>query len=124
MSSGPRPVLADTQPAPYVDSRLYDYPLKRPKMPASTATRLTISWSKETDLALRSHLGARGLKKGALSAFIEDAVRWRLFEQAVETIKDRNASTDPDELAVLIDATVRDVRAEIASERQANARSA
>ena len=81
-------------------------------MSASEATRLTISWSKDTDLALRSFLGARGLKKGALSAFIEDAVRWRLFEQTVETIKDRNAGTDSDALMALIDETVRDVRAE------------
>ena len=81
-------------------------------MPAHEATRLTISRSKDTDLALRSFLGARGLKKGALSAFIEDAVRWRLFEQTVETVKDRNAAADPDALTALIDATVRDVRAE------------
>lgn len=92
-------------------------------MPTGATPRLTIAWSKDTDLALRSFLGARGLKKGALSAFIEDAVRWRLFEQTVEAIKDRNASTDPDELMELIDATVRDVRAEIAAERSAAAKS-
>ena len=69
-------------------------------MPATESTRLTISWSKDTDLALRRFLGAPGLKKGALSAFIEDAMRWRLFEQTVETIKDSNAGTDPDELMV------------------------
>ena len=56
-------------------------------MPAHEATRLTISRSKDTDLALRSFLGARGLKKGALSAFIEDAVRWRLFEQTDRDVR-------------------------------------
>ena len=50
-------------------------------MPASDLTRLTISWTKETDLELRSYLGSQGMKKGALSRFIEDAVRWRLFDQ-------------------------------------------
>ena len=58
------------------------------------------------------------MKKGALSAFIEDAVRWRLFEQTVETVKDRNVTTEPGDLMDLIDATVRDVRAEIAAERE------
>ena len=86
-------------------------------MATTEATRLTISWSRDTDLALRSYLGARGEKKGALSAFIEDAVRWRLFEQTVETIKHRNATTDPDDFMNTIDETVRDVRAEIAAER-------
>ena len=81
-------------------------------MATHEATRLTISWSKDTDRALRSFLGARGLKKGALSAFIEEAVRWRLFEQTVETVKDRNAGTDPDALMAIIDETVRDVRVE------------
>jgi hypothetical protein len=51
--------------------------------------------------------GARGLKKGALSAFIEDAMRRQLFEQTVEAIKDRNAGIDPNELMELIDATIR-----------------
>jgi len=46
-------------------------------MPETEITRLTITWSKDTDLALRSYLGARGLKKGALSKFIVDAVKWR-----------------------------------------------
>jgi hypothetical protein len=50
------------------------------------------------------------MKKGDLPQFIEDAVRWRLFEQTVATIKDRNAHTDPDTLNDLIDSVVSDVR--------------
>jgi hypothetical protein len=83
-------------------------------MPTSDLTRLTITWTKETDLALRSYLGSQGLKKGALSEFIEDAVRWRLFDRTVAAIKDRNADTDPNTLMDLIDTTVRDVRSEMA----------
>lgn len=79
-------------------------------MPTSDLTRLTISWSRDTDLALRTYLGSQGMKKGDLSKFIEDAVRWRLFDQTVTTIKNRNADTDPDALMDLIDTTVRDVR--------------
>jgi hypothetical protein len=87
-------------------------------MPAPELTRLTISWTKETDLALRSYLGNHGMKKGDLSKFIEDAVRWRLFDQTVAAIKDRNANTDPEELMTLIDKTVRDVRRDMAKGRK------
>jgi len=49
------------------------------------AVRWNIKVSKETDLTLRTYLGARGMKKGDLSKFIEDAVRWRLFQRAPRT---------------------------------------
>jgi hypothetical protein len=74
--------------------------------------RWNLKVSKETDLALRTYLGSHGMKKGALSKFIEDAVRWRVFHQTVQEMKARNADTDPDELQSLIDQTVREVRAE------------
>jgi hypothetical protein len=90
-------------------------------MPASDLTRLTISWTKETDLELRSYLGSQGMKKGALSRFIEDAVRWRLFDQTVIAIKARNADTDPETLTEMIDSTMRDVRRERAKKRRAAA---
>jgi hypothetical protein len=59
------------------------------------------------------------MKKGALSKSIEDAVRWRLFDQTVTAIKARNADTDPDALAEMIDTTVRDVRHEPAKKCRA-----
>ncbi len=93
-------------------------------MTDSNITRLTITWSKETDLALRSFLGAQGMKKGDLSKFIEEAVRWRLFDRTVQTIKARNADTDPAELQAIIDDAVREVRKEMDSERQSAARQA
>ena len=40
--------------------------------------------------------GAR--KRRDLSKFIEDAVRWRIFNRSVLVIKSRNADADPDEL--------------------------
>jgi hypothetical protein len=58
------------------------------------------------------------MKKGDLSKFIEDAVRWRLFDQTVAAIKDRNANTGPEELMTLIDKTVRDVRRDMAKGRK------
>jgi hypothetical protein len=92
---------------------------QRAAMPASKRTRLTISWTKETDLDLRTYLGDQGMKKGDLSKFIEDAVRWHLFDQTVTTIKARNATGDPQSLMQMIDVTVRDVRRRRARYREA-----
>ena len=47
------------------------------------AVRWTITASKETDLTLRTFLGAQGMKKGDLSKFIEEAVRWRVFNRII-----------------------------------------
>ena len=66
-------------------------------------TRLTITWSKQVDLALRSYLGAQGMKKGDLSKFIEEAVRWRVFHRTAQDIKARNAEAGPEELQALIE---------------------
>lgn len=76
------------------------------------AVRWSIKVSKETDLTLRTYLGSQGMKKGDLSKFIEEAVRWRLFHCTVQSIKDQNADTDPEELQRLIDSAVRQVRSE------------
>ncbi len=81
-------------------------------------TRLTIIWSKKTDLALRSFLGAQGLKKGALSKFIEDAVKWRLFDQTVSEVREAFADVPPDQLENMIDEAVREVRKDMRQERQ------
>jgi hypothetical protein len=81
----------------------------------------TIRWnikvSRETDLALRTFLGCKGMKKGDLSKFIEDAVRTQVFHQTVREIKARNADTDPDELQSIIDDAVQEVRAEKRAKR-------
>jgi hypothetical protein len=76
------------------------------------AVRWNITVSKDTDLTLRTFLGAQGMKKGDLSKFIEEAVRWRVFHRTVQDIKARNADTDPDELQAIIEEAVREVRAE------------
>src|SRR5258708_27659362 len=74
-------------------------------------TRLTITWSKEADHALRSFLGAQGMKKGDISKFIEEAVRWRIFHQTVREARQAFADVSPDELQHMIDEAVEDVRA-------------
>jgi hypothetical protein len=74
-------------------------------------TRLTITWSKEADLALRTFLGAQGMKKGDLSKFIEEAVRWRIFHQTVREAREAFADVSPGKLQKMIDEAVEDVRA-------------
>ena len=75
-------------------------------------TRLTITWSKEADHALRTFLGSQGMKKGDLSKFIEEAVRWRIFHQTVREARAAFADVSPDELQKMIDEAVEDVRAQ------------
>ena len=81
-------------------------------MPETKFTRLTITWSKDTDRALRSHLGARGLKKGALSKFVEDAVKWRLFDQGVSEVRQAFADIPADQMESLLYEAVANVRKE------------
>ena len=76
------------------------------------AVRWNIKVSKETDLTLRTFLGARGMKKGDLSKFIEEAVRWRVLNRTVQDIRKRNSDLDPDELQAVVDNAVREVRSE------------
>ena len=80
------------------------------------AVRWSIKVSRETDLTLRTYLGARGMKKGDLSKFIEEAVRWRILSRTVRDIKARNANGN--ELQAIIDAAVREVRAELRSKKK------
>ncbi|MBF0436450.1 MAG: ribbon-helix-helix domain-containing protein [Magnetococcales bacterium] len=72
--------------------------------------RWTITVTNETDLALRAYLGAQGMRKGDLSRFVEESVRWRMFDQAVQTVKARNESMDTDELQAVIDESCQAVR--------------
>lgn len=81
-------------------------------MKMQDAVRWNIKVSKETDLTLRTFLGAQGMKKGDLSKFIEEAVRWRVLHCTVQDIRTRNAKTDLGELQRIVDDAVREVRTE------------
>ena len=74
-------------------------------MPDDT-TRWTVSVSKTTDIAVRSFLAQRGMKKGDLSKFIEDAVKWRVLDQTVAEARSKFADLPPEELDSLIDEAV------------------
>ena len=86
-------------------------------MPEPETTRLTITWSKHADLALRSYLGANGMKKGDISKFIEEAVRWRIFHLTVREAREAFADVPSDELQKMIDKAVDDLRAKRYRER-------
>lgn len=76
------------------------------------AVRWNIKVSKDTDLTLRAFLGSQGMKRGDLSKFIEEAVRWRVFDRTVQDIKTRNSDTGTNELQSIIDDAVHEVRAD------------
>jgi hypothetical protein len=78
--------------------------------PSDTA-RWTVSVSKETDAALRAFLGAQGMRKGDISKYAEEAVRWRMFDQTVQEIRARNADVSAEDLMAAIDDACASVRA-------------
>ena len=80
-------------------------------------TRLTITWSKEADHALRTFLGSQGMKKGDLSKFIEEAVRWRIFHQTVREPAKLLPTFPRTSSRKMIDEAVEDVRAKHYRER-------
>ena len=68
--------------------------------------------SKDTDIALRSFLAQRGLKKGDLSRFVEEAVKWRVFNETLTEVREKFADLPPDELQTMIDEACASVRTE------------
>ena len=78
-------------------------------MPDDT-TRWTVSVSKETDITVRSFLAQRGMKKGDLSKFIEESVKWRVLDQTMTEARSKFADVPPAELESLIDEAVAAVR--------------
>jgi len=88
----------------------------------SESVRWTIKVSPDTDLSLRTFLGAQGMKKGDISKFVEDAVRWRMLDRTVQGIKDRNQDIRPEDLNSIIDHAVSSVRSSRANHPKARAR--
>ncbi|HWB84164.1 MAG TPA: ribbon-helix-helix domain-containing protein [Bryobacteraceae bacterium] len=84
------------------------------------AVRWSLKVSKETDLNLRTFLGAQGMKKGDLSKFVEDAVNRRVLQCTVQDIWERNADADPDEVQRIVDQAVSEVRAERRRKKKAD----
>lgn len=73
-------------------------------------TRWTVSVSRDTDIAVRSFLAQRGIRKGDLSEFIEDAVRWRVLDQTMAQARAGFADLPSDAVEALADEAVTAVR--------------
>lgn len=88
----------------------------------SESVRWTIKVSPDTDLSLRTFLGAQGMKKGDISKFVEDAVRWRMLDRTVDGIRNRNQDIPPEELTAIIDEAVSSVRSSTTKRPKARSR--
>ena len=75
-------------------------------MPNAITIRWTVSVSKETDISVRNFLAQRGMKKGDLSKFIEDAVKWRVLDQTIAEARKKFADMPPADLDSLLDEAV------------------
>jgi hypothetical protein len=79
---------------------------------ATATTRWTVSVSRDTDITVRSFLAQRGMKKGDLSKFIEDAVKWRVLDQLMAEARGKFADLPPDQAEALINEAVAATRKE------------
>jgi len=66
---------------------------------------------------VRSFLAQRGMKKGDLSKFIEEAVKWRVLDQTMAEARSKFADMPPAELDAAIEEAVAAVRKDAASKR-------
>ena len=80
----------------------------------------TVRWSlvisKNIDISLRTYLAQHGMRKGDLSKFVEDAVRWRVLDRTVAETKAANAGLPPEEIEAAIAEAVQAVRSETHSQ--------
>lgn len=75
------------------------------------SVRWTVMVDKNTDIDLRSYLAQQGMKKGDLSKFIEEAVRWRLLDLSIAEVRKGFADLSEDEVMTLADEAVAWARA-------------
>ena len=60
-------------------------------------TRWNLTVPDNTDRSVRTFLARRGLKKGDLSKFVDDAVRSEVLRQTVHEIQEQNADLTPED---------------------------
>lgn len=75
-----------------------------------TMTRWTITVSKEADITLRTFLAQRGLKKGDISKFVEEAVKWRVLDQTIAEARAKFADLPAEEIQAIVDEAVQAAR--------------
>ena len=75
-----------------------------------TTTRWNVLVSREIDIAVHSSLAQRGMKRGDLSKFIEDAVRWRVLDQTAAEARAGFADLSPGAIEALANEALAVVR--------------
>ncbi len=75
-------------------------------------TRWNLVINDKTDQSLRAFLEQRGAKKGDLSKFVEDAVLDKLFAETAQTIKERNAAENQDDIMSAVASAIEAGRAD------------
>jgi Ribbon-helix-helix domain len=74
-------------------------------------TRWNLVIPEKTDRAVRSYLARTGGKKGALSKFVDQAVRQAIFWETLESVWERNKDLTAEEAQALADEAVAWARA-------------
>lgn len=77
-----------------------------------TAARWNLVISEQTNIAVRSFLALKGFKKGDLSSFVEEAVRWRVFDQTLTEARSGFDDLPADEAQNMLEEALAEVRAE------------
>lgn len=73
-------------------------------------TRWTVNVASETDIDLRTYLAQRGMKKGDLSRFIEEAVKWRLIDLTLAEARAGFGDLSEADMGALIEEALADAR--------------
>jgi hypothetical protein len=68
--------------------------------------RWTVNVASRTDIGLRTYLAQPGMKKGDLSKFIEEAVKWRLFDLTLAEARSGFDDMEEDDLTTLLNEAV------------------
>lgn len=76
----------------------------------NNSTRWNLVISEQTNVAVRSFLAQRGFKKGDLSNFVEEAVRWRVFDQTINQARVGFDALEPQEAESLLDEALNQIR--------------
>ena len=76
------------------------------------STRWNLVISEPTNIVVRSFLAQRGFKKGDLSAFVEEAVRWRVFDQTLAQARAGFDQLNAPDAESLLDEALAQVRTE------------
>jgi Ribbon-helix-helix domain len=75
------------------------------------SVRWTVMVDRDLDIDLRTYLAQQGMKKGDLSKYIKEAVRWQMLRDVVADARKGFVDMPSDEIDALIDEALLAVRA-------------